>query len=136
MKKLNKLFAILVAMAMVLSLTAISAFAATPVTSDVAGTGVKTKVTKNLNKNDSTTNPTNITYKFLVEDKETDTSKKMSDQTVSMSSTDFTIADVLAGFISEFPEAGKYSFKVTEVAPAVADGYTSVNGRVGEKSIL
>lgn len=134
MKKLNKFFAVLVALAM-MAMLSVTAFAATPVTSNKAGEGVKTKLTKVVDKNDNATAPTGMTYKFLVEDKETDTTKKMENKTVEATSADLSIDDILADYISLFPAAGKYSFKVTEVLPTTADGYTSVDSakRTGTK---
>ena len=84
MKKLNKLFAILVAMAMVLSLTVISAFA-----TDKTGTNDNAYLTKYLRVADGVTLPTGLTFTFKA-DKVSD-SAYPGDTTKMLTATDITI---------------------------------------------
>ena len=66
MKKLNKLFAILVAMAMVLSLTVISAFAANPAGDHEKAAPAQANLVKYLELAEGVTNP-NVGFKFNFE---------------------------------------------------------------------
>ena len=131
MKKLNKLFAILVAMAMVLSLTAISAFAVNPATSATAGEGVDTKIVKAIQKPDGLSGlPSNTTYQFKV------SNATLGDETITLTdNTKLTSDDILAAYLTKTGlTAGKYTFTVTEIIPEATTG-TTVTDNVVTKTI-
>lgn len=138
MKKLNKFFAVLVALAMVLSLTAISAFAAT----DKTGTKDNAYLTKYLRVADGVNLPSGLTFTFKA-DKVSD-SAYPGDKSKMLEATDVTIpvstmvasateadnAAALTGkaLVSKFFEnktwdhAGVYTYDVYEDAAAITEG--------------
>ena len=130
MKKLNKLFAILVAMAMVLSLSAISAFAAL----DPNQTSADAKLVKYLKLDSGVTIPTdNFTFRFkkvsVPEGSELDTFVYDGIATSAMSKSVGTedggsvvkAIDLKSVFTGDhaFDKAGVYKFTVKEVAGSV-----------------
>ena len=138
MKKLNKLFAILVAMAMVLSLTAVSAFAIQ--SGGTKDDPAKATMTKTLNAAEGISNPnTAFTFSFV----QTKNSEKYVQTPVTAKENTQTVvnagnfnrvitpnndkeakytgafADVLKDI--SFPAPGIYNFTVAETVPTAAE---------------
>lgn len=141
MKKLNKLFAILVAMAMVLSLTVISAFAATDAAkSSAVGTDATIGASKTFTIPVGTTIPSDtfgLTITQIKTDEDRNEAYEATDATYTSTVTakaapnagaEATAANatqiinypnILNG--AKFTKAGVYAFDVTETAPTVAE---------------
>ena len=143
MKKLNKLFAILVAMAMVLSLTVVSAFAVdksgNAITNGTAEDPANIAIEKILDVAEGTTIP-GTTFKFDVAATSTTAEKNPSAGTVTGYNTtveatvDTSTGKGVTGFVftgnEVFQNAGTYYFKVNEKVPTVdevkaIDGYAN-----------
>ena len=128
MKKLNKFFAILVALAM-MAMLSVTAFAATnangATTGGTPGDPLEVKLTKNVNKATDITD-TNV-YSFHVDVDETTlpTGATFADYDVPLNAAGAgSIADIFNG--KTFNKAGKYTFTVTENMPAeTAEGATA-----------
>lgn len=143
MKKLNKLFAILVAMAMVLSLTVISAFAAQDSNAQVSTneTDVNASVKKTLVVPEGT-NVADLTYSLSFVNKAApdgvtaptlsqtfDTFENAQDTDNAANTKTFVIQhDNFLPAGTQWPAAGYYEYEVTEVLPNDA---TEANGYVG-----
>ena len=139
MKKLNKLFAILVAMAMVLSLTAVSAFAAVTGTEDAPA---KAAITKNLKVPEGATVPA---AKFKFEFSPAATGSTSAAPTIPAKYATFATTDTATnGVVTKqatdilsdvvWTTAGRYVYDVTEAqtaykaAAASDEAYTSAEG--------
>lgn len=134
MKKLNKFFAVLVALAMMATLCVSMAFAVNPATSTTPGEGVDTKVKKVIEKPDGLSGlPTTKDWQFTV----TNTNSDIGNTTITLTdNTKLTSDDILAYAIAAFDSRnadedttndlapGKYEFTVKEVAP---EGYSKTD---------